>query len=182
MLPTELGDGLSQPCRKVGGPGCCCSQTGGLFWPDEHWVSTGPSFYGCYSHVCHWINLLWVSTLMGVTIKLGSMAMIKHHNQKQLWKDNLKLTVLHEGNLGSETNKNLVVWSEAETMERCCLLASSHGWFSLFYYIPQVHLPRDDTAHEQPGSPSTITNSVNAPWVCLQYSLIELFSQLSVLR
>ena len=49
---------------------------------------------------------------------------------------------------------------------------------SLLSYTAQDHLPRGDTIHSGLSPPTSIADQENAPYTCLQASLMEVFDQL----
>jgi hypothetical protein len=69
---------------------------------------------------------------MHVVLLRTSIAVIKHNDQKELWKERLYFGLLLSGHtpqlreIGAETQgRNLGAGTEAEAMEECCSLACS---------------------------------------------------------
>jgi hypothetical protein len=78
-----------------------------------------------------------------------SIAVVKHHDQKQSGEERVysisqlsgNTPSLREARVGTQ-GRDVKAETEAEATEGCCFL-TSHGLFSRLSYIPQDHLPRD---------------------------------------
>jgi hypothetical protein len=91
---------------------------------------------------------------------------MKHHGQKASWEEkslfgrHLHITTHHWRKLGQELeqSRDLEAGADTEAMEKCSLLACTHGLPSLLPYKTQDHQPRDGTTHKDPSPSPSITN------------------------
>lgn len=64
-------------------------------------------------------------------------------------------------------------------MEKCCLLACSHGLLRQLSYTTQDHLLRGGPTHSELDPPTSMVNQESAPWTCFPVSLMKVVPQLS---
>lgn len=92
--------------------------------------------------------------------------MIKH-DQEQCGEERLlQLIPLRSPSVtkGSQgRSRNLETGTEAEVMEKCCVLACFYSFPSLLCYIPQDHLSTSGSIHSGLGPATSIINHDNTP-------------------
>ena len=80
-----------------------------------------------------------------------TIAVMKHHDQKQLWEEETYLAY-------ASTSRNLEAGADAEAIERCCSLVYSLWLVSLLSYRTQDHQPWGGTLQNELCLPSLITS------------------------
>ena len=104
------------------------------------------------------------------------VAVIKHHDQRQLVEERVLFTkqLVVEVNQG----ENLSIGTDEVAMEECYLVLASNVMFRLFSCSIQDHQPKGATTHIELGLLLSIISQEDVPKACPQTNLLGPFSQL----